>query len=38
MRTFNIVVERDPDTSLFVHWYEAHGIGRVRERIKQFLD
>ena len=21
-----------------VHWYEAHGIGRVRMKIKRFLD
>ena len=21
-----------------VHWYEAHGIGRVRQKIKRFLD
>jgi hypothetical protein len=21
-----------------VHWYEAHGIGRVRHKIKRFLD
>lgn len=21
-----------------VHWYEAHGIGRVEMKIKQFLD
>ncbi|MBM3777627.1 MAG: hypothetical protein FJW23_05210 [Acidimicrobiia bacterium] len=21
-----------------VHWYEAHGIGRVRWKIKRFLD
>jgi hypothetical protein len=21
-----------------VHWYEAHGIGRVRYKIKRFLD
>ena len=21
-----------------VHWYEAHGIGRVRMKIKMFLD
>jgi hypothetical protein len=21
-----------------VHWYEAHGIGRVRLKIKRFLD
>lgn len=21
-----------------IHWYEAHGIGRVRHKIKRFLD
>jgi hypothetical protein len=21
-----------------IHWYEAHGIGRVRYKIKRFLD
>jgi hypothetical protein len=21
-----------------VHWYEAHGVGRVRMKIKRFLD
>ncbi len=21
-----------------IHWYEAHGIGRVRLKIKEFLD
>jgi len=21
-----------------IHWYEAHGIGRVKLKIKQFLD
>jgi hypothetical protein len=21
-----------------VHWYEAHGIGRVRHKIKRFVD
>ena len=21
-----------------VHWYEAHGVGRVRVKIKRFLD
>jgi len=21
-----------------IHWYEAHGIGRVRVKIKEFLD
>jgi len=21
-----------------IHWYEAHGIGRVRSKIKRFLD
>ena len=21
-----------------IHWYEAHGIGRVRQKIKRFLD
>ena len=21
-----------------VHWYEAHGIGRIRMKIKRFLD
>jgi len=21
-----------------MHWYEAHGIGRVRQKIKRFLD
>jgi hypothetical protein len=21
-----------------VHWYEAHGVGRVRYKIKRFLD
>jgi hypothetical protein len=21
-----------------IHWYEAHGIGKVRFKIKQFLD
>jgi hypothetical protein len=21
-----------------IHWYEAHGVGRVRHKIKRFLD
>jgi len=21
-----------------IHWYEAHGIGRVRQKLKRFLD
>ena len=21
-----------------IHWYEAHGIGRVKMKIKRFLD
>ena len=21
-----------------IHWYEAHGIGRVRQKIKRFID
>ena len=21
-----------------IHWYEAHGIGRVKLKIKEFLD
>ena len=32
---------RLPDGSIRraeVHWYEAHGIGRVRWKIKHFLD
>ncbi len=24
--------------ALEVHWYEAHGVGRVRYKIKRFLD
>jgi len=21
-----------------IHWYEAHGVGRVRHKIKRFID
>ena len=38
MRTFNIVVERDPDTSLYVGyvpgWPGAHSQGATNEELK----
>ena len=36
-----VVPVRLEDGSVYraeVHWYEAHGIGRVEMRIKRFLD
>ena len=31
-------LEDDTTVRAEIHWYEAHGIGRVRHKIKRFLD
>jgi predicted RNase H-like HicB family nuclease len=42
MRTFNMVVERDPDTSLYVGhvpgWPGAHSQGATLEELRQNLE
>ena len=41
MRTFNVVVERDPDTSLFVGyvpgWPGAHSQGKTLDELQRNL-
>lgn len=41
MRTFNIIVERDPDTSLYVGyvpgWPGAHSQGKDQEELERNL-
>lgn len=32
-----VVLEDGGSTSAEVHWYEAHGIGKVEIKIKEFL-
>ena len=41
MRTFNVIVERDPETGLFVGsvpgWAGAHSQGATREELEENL-
>jgi predicted RNase H-like HicB family nuclease len=41
MRTFNVIVERDPDTGLYVGyvpgWPGAHSQGATRDELEQNL-
>ena len=34
----NIKLQRDNIRKAELHWYEAHGIGKKRMKIKRFLD